>query len=1119
MKRSIQVTIWALLLGSLSLGFIFTTPQFSFPNLTKGPVFEKIPASESGITFNNRVIADVATKENLFDFDFFYNGAGLGIADLNNDGLQDIFFAANQKDNALYLNRGKLKFEDISTSAGINDNKSWSNGVSFADVNQDGFLDIYVCQGGPKGDVNNGIERRNLLYINQGDMTFVEQALEYGLADEGISTQSVFFDFDKDGDLDCFVGNENWLFGTDPVSFKRLLEQRPELLRKSSSHLYRNDGGKFTDITKEAGLLRGSYALGVIASDLNQDGWIDLYISNDYYVPDFVFINQQDGTFKDENKDRLNHSSFYGMGVDIADLNNDGHQEIFVLDMASSDHFRSKTLMRSMSVDNFRLLVDELDLPYQYMFNSLQLNLGNGKYQNINHFAGTAKTDWSWAGLMADYDNDGYKDIYVTNGYRRYALDNDFQSKVYQAKVNYNGDVPLSIKKELYQQMPTEKLSNFLYRNDHKLHFEDVAKDWGVSDPAYSNGAAYADLDNDGDLELVVNNIDGQAFLYKNISREKKHGNFLSVETHAEAKNSEPFARVYAKVKGQTLVVETNRVRGYLSAVPPIAHFGLGNARLIDTLRIEWPSGKFEERYRVKANSKITFSEAEARQPEGRADYAASGRMEKTKLSEIGLNFKHRENAYDDFAKEILLPYGQSTLGPYMSKADVNGDKLDDLYIGGAMGQSAALYLQGAEGFEMSDQGSFAQDAHFEDMESLFEDFDGDGDLDLFVVSGGNAEEASSEAYADRLYLNDGKGNFKRSLGHDFDEEKYSGKALAAIDFDKDGDMDIVVGNRINPQRYPQAAPSKLYKNEGGKFVDASLEIAPMLSDLGIINQVLATDFDGDGWEDLILAGEWTAIHLLKNNKGSFVNISENTELAAQKGWWFSITETDVNKDGKPDYLIGNVGLNSKFKTSHEKPFKVFANDFDSNGTLDIVLSYKNEAEGDYLPVRGRECSSQQMPFVAEKFPTYNAFAKATLDDIYGDELKDAFEYEVTTFASIILVNQGGGKFKIQQLPKEAQLFPIFSSEKLDYNKDGYEDLMLTGNIYNTEVETPRLDAGSGLILLSDQSGNYTSVSPEKSGLHIDGNAKDLIKVQMLNGETHFIVSRNNSSLQGFKLK
>ncbi|MEM6800468.1 MAG: VCBS repeat-containing protein [Bacteroidota bacterium] len=1113
MKRSVLIVSLLFLLGILSLGFILKSDFI--PSLTKGPVFEKVPASESGINFNNRVIADVASKENLFDFDFFYNGAGLGIADLNNDGLQDIFFAANQKSNALYLNKGKLSFEDISASAGINENKAWSNGVSFADVNADGYLDIYVCQGGPKGDIHNGIKRRNLLYINQGDLTFKEMALDYGLADEGISTQSVFFDYDKDGDLDCFVGNENWLFGADPISFQKILKERPDFLHKSSSHLYRNDGGKFTDISEEAGILRASFALGVVASDINEDGWIDLYVSNDYYVPDFVFINQKDGTFKDENKERLKHTSFYGMGVDIADLNNDGHQEIFVLDMASSDHFRSKTLMRSMNVDNFRLLVNKLDFPYQYMFNSLQLNQGNGNFQNIVHFAGTAKTDWSWAGLMADYDNDGYKDIYVTNGYRRYALDNDFQAKVLAAKQNYRGDVPLQIKKELYQQMPTEKLSNFLYRNNRKLHFDDVAADWGLADPAYSNGAAYADLDNDGDLELVVNNIDGQAFLYKNISREKKHGNYLQVETLAEGKSSESFARVYAMINGQKLHIENTRVRGYLSSVPPLAHIGLGNKKFVDTLRVEWPSGKIEERYKVKANQKLVFRESQALSAENPESKLSHKAFQNLDLKAMGIDFKHRENEYDDFEKEILLPYSQSTLGPFMSKGDINGDGQEDVFIGGASGQAGSLYIQSGTGFKKLNSQVLEEDAAFEDMESLLKDFDGDGDLDLFVVSGGNAFEAGSEFYKDRLYWNDGQGKLKKAQDQDFEEEKYSGKAAAAIDYDQDGDLDILVGNRINPQHYPQAAPSRLYKNEGGKFKEVSLEIAPMLADIGIVNQIVASDFDGDGWQDLLIAGEWTSIHLLKNMQGSFVDISADHGLDQEKGWWFSITETDINQDGKPDFLLGNLGLNSKFKTSREKPFKVFANDFDENGTLDIVLSYKNESEGEYLPVRGRECTSQQMPFVAEKFPTYNAFAKATLDDIYGEELEDAFEYEVNTFASKILINLGNGKFELKELPEQAQLFPIFSAVNFDYNGDGYKDLMLTGNIYNTEVETPRLDAGNGLILLSNKKDAYKSLTAATTGLHLQGNSKDILAVQSSEHSSFFLISRNNDALVG----
>jgi len=1074
------------------------------------PVFEKISASSSGIDFSNTIKENVETKENLLDFDFFYNGAGVGIADLNNDGLDDIFFCANQGENKLYLNKGDLKFEDISKKAGINANKQWSNGVTFADVNADGWLDIYVSQGGPY----DADQKKNLLFINQKDLTFKESAEEYGLADNGISTQAVFFDYDKDGDLDCMVMNENLLFGVDPLNFYKMIGVNDALFRNSCSHLYQNNGGKFTDVTEAAGLLKPSFGLGLVASDINDDGWTDLYIANDYYLPDAMYINRKDGTFSDDIKNKTKQVSFYGMGADIADLNNDGLQDIFVLDMASQDHYRAKTLMASMSTDNFNMLVNRFQYQYQYMFNSLQMNTGIGQFTNTAQMAGVAKTDWSWAGLMVDWDNDGQKEIFVSNGYRKYALDNDFKNEVNRVKRQYDGNVPIAVKRKLYEQMPTEKLPNLLYKNQGDFKFENVAKNWGLGAPSYSNGAAYADLDNDGDLELVVNNIDEKAFLYKNLTVEQKRGNYLRIKT--KGNSTEPFSKVYIKYDGQIQMVENKRVKGYLSATENVAHFGLGEVEKVDSVVIIWNKGAITTMTNVDVNKELEV----AIQKSSNGVYTSinnrpNSLFQQVSIGSLKLFFKHQENAYDDFKKEILLPYKQSTLGPILTKGDLNGDGKEDLFVGGASGQAGRLFIQQNGKFKSVKPAVLIEDAAAEDMEAAFLDIDGDGDQDLYVVSGGNAFSANAANYTDRLYLNDGKGNLTKSTATNFSEFGVSGKSVTPIDFDKDGDMDLLVGNRIVPQSYPKAAPSFIFQNDDGKFTNVTEDIAPELSNFGIINQVIATDFDNDGWLDFIAVGEWTGIGIFQNQQGTFRDISDDSALTDEKGWWFSVSETDVNNDGLKDYLVGNVGLNIKHKASPESPFKVYGNDFDANGTFDVVLT--NKYKGEYVPSRGRECSSQQMPFIKDKFKSYDEFAKASLEDVYGDKLSTSVQAEATQFNSIVLVNKGKGTFDMQKLPSQAQVFPILSSVFYDVNGDGFEDAIVAGNIYDMEVETPRLDGGSGMVLLSNQKNGYTVLPQQESGLFIDGDVKDLELVQIGN-TTYLVAGRNGGLLSVFEV-
>ena len=1084
--------------GSLLLVFLGCQEKNS--SSLKNPVFEIMEAAHTNINFSNELHPDVATKFNLLDFDYYYNGAGVGVGDFDNDGLQDLFFAGNESENKLYINKGDFVFEDISEQARINQGKHWSSGVSIVDINADGWVDIYISQGGP----HESSSRHNLLYINNKNLTFTERAKEYGLDDSGISTQSAFFDYDKDGDLDCIVMNESLVYGYDPSTFHRLLLENADQVYESYSHFYKNEDGKFIDVTVEAGITAPTFGLGLVVSDINADGWLDIYIANDYYQPDNVYINRQNGTFSDRSKIHLKQTSFYGMGADIADINNDGHQDIFVLDMASKDHIRAKTLMASMDIKSFDLLVNKFKFLHQYMYNSLQLNDGNGRFNNISQMSGVANTDWSWASILEDFNQDGYRDIFVTNGYRQYGTDNDFKRRVTEAKKKYNNMVPLSVKKELYESMPTEPLANRMFKNNKNLSFSQVGDQWGLELPTYSNGAATADLDNDGDLDLIINNMDQVAGIYKNTSSESG-ANYLNVQL-SEPLNA--YAKVYIYYGDDQQFAEIKRVRGYMSSLQPIAHFGLGTIKVLDKVKVVFPNGKVWSKENVKANQLLTIDILKAK------DDLVEEKRNPTKISvlpamALGLNYKNKENSYNDFSKEVLLPYKQSTRGPRMAVTDLNDDGADDLFIGAPSGQVSELYISDGGQYKKISVPAFITDVAFEDSGAVFFDYDQDGDQDLMVLNGGNEYPEGHPYYIPRIYINEGGLLFSKLETVDLIPYASCGGTVVTLDYDQDGDDDLLIGGRIIAQKYPMAARSYLLRNDGGRLMDVSAEVIPGLEKTGIINDIKLIDLDDDGDQDIVMAQEWDGILIFENNGGEFV-ITNSVLTEQYRGLFFSITPTDINGDGKPDFIVGNIGKNYKLSASIKKPLMVYAADLDDNGTHDLVLSkkYKNN----YVPVRGRECSSQQMPMILDKFETYEKFANSSLIDIYGDEhLAKAYTRSITTTRSYVFINKGNMKFEVVPLPNLAQSFPIMAVTSTDLNNDGKQDLICMGTIYDTEVETPRLDAGSGIVFLS--TGENYVIGGDEYSFYIDGDIKSSLILNGLHGKPYMVVGRKNKNL------
>ncbi|MEO9891537.1 VCBS repeat-containing protein [Aurantibacter sp.] len=1078
-------------------------------------LFSKISSSESGVNFANKLTE--THKYNYFTYPYMYLGGGVSVGDINNDGLEDIFFTGNMVPNKLYLNKGNMQFEDISHSAGISGDERWYTGTTFVDINKDGYLDIYCAVNGKKAPHN------NVLFINNKDNTFTEKAKEYGIDCDGHSMQATFFDYDKDGDLDLYVINYPPTSFVAPVAYYSYMLQNHEL--KDSDRLFRNDNGHFTDVTEESGLSSFGLSLGVVASDINNDGYEDLFISNDFNAPDFLFINNQDGTFTNEIDNSLQQTSFFGMGADIADFNNDGLMDIFQLDMSAEDNFRSKANMSAMDPAAFYESVD-IGLHYQYMQNSLQLNNGNKDgelpvFSNVSRLAGVSSTDWSWGALLADFDNDGYKDLFVTNGIRRDVNNKDFYAKYKEFFKKMESDPNYKDKEEevellnYLEELPSEKLSNYMFQNNKDLTFTKKTKEWGFEEKTFSNGVAYSDLDNDGDLDLVINNLEDTASIYRNNSATN---NQLTIDLKTKNNELPNGSKVTIYTTDGLQAHEYNTVRGYLSSVSPLIHFGLGSIKTVDSIIVKWPNRTITKLQNIKANQKLTITNEKAITINSKSESTPSVKRLFQTMDTTNL-YTHEENNFNDFEVEVLLPHKNSTLGPSMATGDLNGDGLEDYIVGAAVGRPITVFIQKENGeFTALENSDLKKDQYYEDLGIVIFDADQDGDQDFYVASGGNEFKPGSMGYQDRLYENLGNNSFRRNKGA-LPDIRISGLDVSTTDFDNDGDLDIFIGGRLIPKKYPYPADSYILENVSTdteiKFIDATEKVLPELKEIGLTSASCWLDIDNDGWEDLVLVGEWMPIKFFKNNKGIFKDITNQLLPEKTNGWWFDIQKGDFDNDGDQDLIVGNLGKNYKYQAKKDAPFKVYLNDFDENDKPDIVLSYK---KGDTeFPLRGRQCSSQQMPAIKAKFKDYNSFASASLKQIYTTEmLENSLSYEITSFASVYLENDNG-KFKLKALPQLAQISSINQFIVNDFDQDGNLDAVLAGNLYNAEVETPRNDSSFGLYLKGDGKGNFDAIPMLQSGLKIIGDVRALEEIS-IKREDFILAAKNDAQMQLIKV-
>lgn len=1057
-------------------------------------LFTKVLSSDSGINFINEV---VQTEDfNFMAYEYIYNGAGLAVLDYDNDGLLDLYFVSNFRSNKLYRNLGNFNFEDVTESSGTSDIDGFSTGVSVLDVNNDGYPDLHISKA---GSLDNEDLRRNIMFVNQKDGTFKNEAKERGLDHPGYSAQIYPFDYDNDGDKDLYLINYREDFINVAIVSDKILK---DVKNHSSDQLFRNDGGIFTNVSASLGMMNKTWGMSAVISDFNEDGLEDLFVCNDFSDPDFLYTNLGNGAFVNQTKDRFQHISHNSMGSDFADINNDLRPDLITLDMLSDNYARSKENMSSMDTEFFREMV-RIGFHHSYMANTLHLNKGYGIFEEIGQLSGVTKTDWSWSALMADFDNDGWKDLFVTNGVEREYNNQDVQRKVRAMRAS--GE-PLNLQ-EILAMYPSEPIMNHIYQNMGNLSFEKRMKEWGVDDKNFSYGAAYADLDNDGDLDLVTNNLYSEAGIYRNNST----NNFLDIVLKGPELNPMGIgSKVYVITDTNKQMGEQFLARGYYSSVTDILHFGLSDESEVKELYVKWPDGKSTRLENVKANQKIVIDYSSASNDVINLNQA-NWAKQLLNPADLGITYQQKENDFDDFTVQLLLPQKQSTKGSPVIVGDVNNDGLEDFFVGNAANASAALYIQQPNGtFNNSNQALWNQEAGYEDSNALFIDVDGDADLDLYVVSTGYELTANNKFLQDRLYLNDGSGSYSKSPDA-LPEMLTAGKAIASNDFDNDGDQDIFVGGNLVPGHYPQTPRSYLLRNDNGTFTDV-LNGEDALANAGMVSDAIFTDYDNDNDKDLLLVGEWMQPLVFTNFDGKFEPAQNLAGLDQSEGWWFNINAADFDKDGDQDYIVGNLGMNNKFQPKPEKPLFIYAKDFDNNGSFDVALSKLNK--GKLVPVRGKECSSEQNPFLLDKIKTYKEFASLDMEDIYGKEnLDDALKFKASMFESAYIENLGNGEFKIHKLPVAAQKGPTLSTYIDDFNNDGNPDIMGIGAIYDAEVETIRYDSNFGYVLLGD--GNNGFKASERFEPLVRSDAKDLTAIN-INGRKYFIVVSNNAPVEIF---